>query len=94
MDAFPTELDDDDNPLDFYGVCDGAEILMNQLDLKAQNQEANQLAEEQERKIAQQEREICALKELQRQQRQGSVHMMGSHQHTEAIGTTKWYKLL
>jgi hypothetical protein len=82
------ELDDDENPLNFYGVCDGAEILMNELDVKAQNQEANQLAEEQERKIAQQERDICALKELQRQQRQGIIHMV-SQQHTDAIGTTQ-----
>lgn len=38
-DAFPIELDDDENTLGYYGVRDGAEILMNEVDVSARNQE-------------------------------------------------------
>ena len=67
-DAFPTELDDDENPLDFYGVCDGSEILMNEVDMIARQEESRQIAEAQERKITEQERHISARNELQRLQ--------------------------
>lgn len=36
-DAFPIELDDDENTLGYYGVSDGAEILMNEVDIDAMN---------------------------------------------------------
>eukprot|EP01083_Nonionella_stella_P227466 807031_1 len=38
-DAFPSEMDDDENTLAFYGVSDGAEILMNEVDVKAERLE-------------------------------------------------------
>ena len=66
-DAFPVELDNDDNTLNYYGVCDGAEILMNEIDLDAQRRESKRLAEEQERKMAEQERDVAAMQELKRQ---------------------------
>jgi len=35
-DPFPIALDDDENPLSYYGVSDGTEILMNEVDAKSQ----------------------------------------------------------
>ena len=57
-DAFPTELDNDDNNLNYYGVCDGAEILMNEIDLESKRIEDRRLKEQQEEKIRQEERNI------------------------------------
>lgn len=65
-DAFPLELDNDVNDLKYYGVCDGAEILMNEVDVQARQRESQRLMEEQERKIAEQEHEVTAMQELQR----------------------------
>jgi len=65
-DAFPTELDDDEHTLAYYGICDGAEILMNEVDLDAQRQEEARMAEEHEQRVALQEREARALQELQK----------------------------
>ena len=54
-DAFPTELHDVENTLAYYGVSDGAEILMNEIDVKAvkiedvkKTEMRDQLAREQE----------------------------------------------
>lgn len=65
-DAFPAELDNDDNTLNYYGVCDGAEILMNEVDVEARERESRRLLEEQERKIAEQEHEVTVMQELQK----------------------------
>jgi hypothetical protein len=65
-DAFPLELDNDVNDLKYYGVCDGAEILMNEVDVQARQRESQRLMEEQERKIVEQEHEVTAMQELQR----------------------------
>lgn len=66
-DAFPLELADDSNSLKYYGVCDGAEILMNEVDIEAKMLEAQRLEEIQTQKIVQQERDATAMQELQRQ---------------------------
>lgn len=65
-DAFPTELDDDEHTLAYYGICDGTEILMNEVDLDAQQREEQRLAEEYEERVALQERDARALQELQK----------------------------
>lgn len=65
-DAFPVELDNDGNNLNYYGVCDGAEILMNEIDLDAQRLETKRLEEEMERKMEEQERDAAAMQELKR----------------------------
>ena len=65
-DAFPVELDNDENPLLYYGVCDGAEILMNEIDVEAQRKESERVKAEQEARIAQQERDATAIQELRR----------------------------
>ena len=66
-DAFPVELDQEDNTLEYYGVCDGAEILMNEIDLEARQKEAERQAQEQMRKVEEQERDATALQAMTRQ---------------------------
>ena len=63
-DAFPVELDNDEYTLSYYGVNDGAEVLMNEIDLNAQRREAERLAEEQEDRILRQEAEINTMRNL------------------------------
>ena len=57
-DPFPIELDNDDNNLNYYGVCDGAEILMNEIDLSTKQQEEKLLKEQHEQQILKEERTI------------------------------------
>ena len=59
--AFPTELDDDDRALSYYGVGDGAEILMNEIDVAARQREAERERSAQERRMEEQERTATAL---------------------------------
>ena len=59
--AFPTELDDDDRALSYYGVGDGAEILMNEIDVAARQREAERERSVQERRMEEQERTATAL---------------------------------
>lgn len=54
-DAFPTELDDDDNTLGYYGVSDNAEILMNEIDVKNQALEEEKRTKERKQIIKDQE---------------------------------------
>lgn len=66
------ELDRDDNALAYYGVCDGADILMNEIDVKTQKLEAERLAKQHADLVQQQEREMTAMQELKRQNKRGS----------------------
>jgi hypothetical protein len=59
-------LDDDDHTLAYYGICDGAEILMNEVDLDARQREQERMAEEHAQRVAEQERDARALQELQK----------------------------
>ena len=64
-DPFPTELDDDDNTLSYYGVSDGAEILMNEIDVEARKRDEERERATQERRIEDQERTATALQAAQ-----------------------------
>ena len=64
-DAFPTELDDDDNALSYYGVTDGAEILMNEIDVEARKRDEEREKTLQEQRIEEQERTATALQAAQ-----------------------------
>ena len=75
-DAFPVELEDDNNTLDYYAVGDGCEILMNEVDVIEQATESSRKVEEQERKIREQEREVLALQELQKKSKQGGSSIL------------------
>ena len=65
-DAFPTELHDNENTLSYYGVTDGAEILMNEIDLKAQEREEKREIEMHNKRIEEQEMDSNALQALQK----------------------------
>lgn len=67
-DAFPVELDNDDNALSYYGVCDGAEILMNEIDLEARRRESERMAKAQDERILQQESNAMAMQQIKQQQ--------------------------
>lgn len=63
-DAFPMELDNDENTLSYYGVCDGAQILMNEIDLEAKRRDAERLAHEQDTRMMHQEQQVIAIQEI------------------------------
>jgi hypothetical protein len=58
------ELDNDENTLSYYGVCDGAQILMNEVDMEARRREGERLASERDRRMIQQEQEANAIREI------------------------------
>ncbi len=58
------ELDNDDNALSYYGVCDGAHIFMNEIDLEAKQREAVRLSREQNERILQQEQEVMVIQQI------------------------------
>ncbi len=60
-DAFPTELDDDEHTIGYYGVSDGAEILMNEIDVEAMRREEKNRSDLHERRIDEQEKATNAM---------------------------------
>jgi len=54
-DDLPSPMDDDENTLAYYGVNDGAEILMNEINVKAQKAEDAKRKEARKREIEEQE---------------------------------------
>ncbi len=65
-DAFPTELDDDDNTIGYYGVSDGAEILMNEIDVEAIKREDKNKVEMHKQRIKEQEEASNTLQAMQK----------------------------
>lgn len=45
-DSLPSEIDDDENTLAYFGIVDGCEILVNERDLLEKNQTAHDNIEE------------------------------------------------
>lgn len=68
-DPFPSELDDDDNNLAYYGVTDGAEILVNEIDVEAKEREKTREAEEHTRRIEKHEQYISIVQSAQKNDR-------------------------
>jgi hypothetical protein len=66
--AFPTPLDDDEHTLAYFGVTDGSDILMNEVDLEAQQREEQKRLDLHERMMKEQEDEIIRRKEHMRKQ--------------------------
>ncbi|KAL3921473.1 MAG: hypothetical protein SGILL_002731 [Bacillariaceae sp.] len=64
LDSLPIEMEEDDRTLNYYGLCDGAEILMNEVDLSARAVNQKKKQDEHERRIEEQDRSITAMKEL------------------------------
>ncbi|KAL7533956.1 hypothetical protein ACHAXR_005549 [Thalassiosira sp. AJA248-18] len=65
-DPFPTELDDADHTLAYYGVTDGAEILVNEVDIEAREREKARQSEDHIRRVEEQEQHVAVLQSVQR----------------------------
>ena len=65
-DPFPTELDDADHTLAYYGVTDGAEILVNEVDVEAEERERARQTEEHNRRVEEQEKHVAVLQSMQK----------------------------
>jgi hypothetical protein len=61
--SLPTTMTEDDKSLDFYGVCDGAEILMNEIDVQALEMERRRVQEESEKRVLRQEAQLRQFQE-------------------------------
>ena len=58
VDPFPTKLDDADHTLAYYGITDGAEILVNKIDVEAHEKERARQSEEHNRRVEEQEQHV------------------------------------
>merc|ERR1711937_907517 len=61
VDSLPIEMEDDCRTLDYYGLCDGGEILVDEIDLQAQALNSTRKEEELEEQILEHERNIAVL---------------------------------
>lgn len=68
--GFPTAMDDDECSLAFYGIPDGAEILVNEIDAQALNNEKQRAENELLDRVTRQEKE---LEEFQARQRRADT---------------------
>ncbi|KAL7438600.1 hypothetical protein ACHAXM_006401 [Skeletonema potamos] len=64
-DPFPSELDDAEHSLFYYGVNDGAEILVNEVDVEALEREKARQLEDHNRRIKEQEQHVTVLQSMQ-----------------------------
>jgi len=58
-------LDDDDNSLAYFGVSDGAEIYMNEIDMKAKRREEENVEKERREQMEEQEERGEGMRKLQ-----------------------------
>jgi len=65
-DPFPTEMNDDDHTLAYYGVTDGAEILVNEVDVEAQEREKIRQSEEHNKRVKEQEQHVAVIQSMQK----------------------------
>ena len=65
-DPFPTEMNDDDHTLAYYGVTDGAEILVNEVDVEAQEREKIRQLEEHNKRVQEQEQHVAVIQSMQK----------------------------
>jgi tubulin-specific chaperone E len=65
-DPFPTEMNDDDHTLAYYGVIDGAEILVNEVDVEAQEREKIRQSEEHNKLVQEQEQHVAVIQSMQK----------------------------
>jgi hypothetical protein len=65
-DPFPTELDDADYTLAYYGVPDGAEILVNEIDVAARERERARQTENHIRRVKEQEQHVTVMQAVQK----------------------------
>lgn len=65
-DPFPTELDDAEHSLFYYGVNDGAEILVNEIDVEALEKEKARQSEDHSRRVKEQEQHVTVLQSMKK----------------------------
>ena len=65
-DPFPSELDDADHSLFYYGVNDGAEILVNEIDVEALEREKARELEDHSRRVKEQEQHVTVLQSMKK----------------------------
>mmetsp|Transcript_15225 Transcript_15225/g.28651 ORF Transcript_15225/g.28651 Transcript_15225/m.28651 type:complete len:631 (-) Transcript_15225:188-2080(-) len=78
-DAFPNELDDDENTLAYYGVSDGSEILMNEVDMKAREDEENKKMKLRNQMIEEQERHSNTLHAVRQSEIRAQISAVVEH---------------
>jgi len=59
-------LDDADHTLAYYGVTDGAEILVNEIDVDAREREKARQTEEHNQRVEEQEQHVAVLQSMQK----------------------------
>ncbi|KAL7495253.1 hypothetical protein ACHAWT_003772 [Skeletonema menzelii] len=65
-DPFPSELDDAEHSLFYYGVNDGAEILVNEIDVEALEREKARQLEDHSRRVKEQEQHVTVLQSMKK----------------------------
>lgn len=83
--APPTMLDDDDQSLSYFGVCNGCEIFMNEIDVKQIAKEKEARRKEEERRIAEQMKQIEVLEDY----RKAQISLETASFQKAAAGTSK-----
>mmetsp|Transcript_2947 Transcript_2947/g.8036 ORF Transcript_2947/g.8036 Transcript_2947/m.8036 type:complete len:602 (-) Transcript_2947:50-1855(-) len=63
-DSFPIEMDEDDRTLDYYGLCDGAEVLVDEVDVRARELDAKRNDEDLEKRMSELDRSIKAMQNV------------------------------
>lgn len=67
--AIPEPMDENKRPLSYYGVTDGGEIIMKEIDEKEEKEEEERRKKEFEARLKEQERDIQQQIEWQKQNR-------------------------
>ena len=63
-DGLPVEMDDDCKTLDYYGLCDGAEILVDEIDFHARALDTKNNDKELEKRMMEMDRNISAMQNV------------------------------
>jgi hypothetical protein len=66
-DSFPIEMEEDSKTLDYYGLCDGAEVLVDEVDLRARALDSKRNEEQLEERILEHDRSIAVLQNAKTQ---------------------------
>ena len=66
-DSLPVEMEDDSKTIDYYGLCDGAEVLVDEVDLRAQALDSKRNDEKLEERISELGRSIAVLQNAKRE---------------------------
>ena len=65
--SLPVEMEDDSKTIDYYGLCDGAEVLVDEVDLRARALDSKRNDEKLEERISELGRSIAVLQHAKRE---------------------------